>query len=564
MPLDLTEEEQPAPACDICGDFGWVRVQVPVGHPYFGKVFLCQCRDRADDPSRLERLQRYSNMGLLTRLVFESTTPDGRSADADDRALFRLAFHAAAAYAEEPQGWLVFTGPSGAGKTHLAAAVANRVMELGRPVFFVFVPDLLDHLRSTYTPTSDITYDQLFEQVRTAPLLVLDDLGGHSSTPWAQEKLYQVLNYRHLSQLPTVITIGVQPESLDERWQTRVRDPQLSALYALGAGGGRGAGEEWGIVEPELRRRMTFESFDVAGAYGKPRAKGNSAGCPQIGPELHSDPQGWLVLTGPSGAGKTHLAAAVANRVMELGRPVFFVFVPDLLDHLRSTYTPTSEITYDLLFEQVRTAPLLVLDDLGGHSSTPWAQEKLYQVLNYRHLSQLPTVITIGVPPESLDERWQTRIWDPQISTSYALDAGRGVGDERGMVEPDLTRLAFERTVSDGRGADTDDRCCFVSPTTRRRPMPRSRRAGLCSQAPAAGKTHLAAAVANRVMDSAGRCSSSSCRTCSTTCAPRTHRRARSRTTNSSSRCVPLRCWSWTTLAVTAARPGRRRSCTRC
>ena len=145
---------------------------MPVGHPYFGKAIPCRCQERTDDPSRLERLQRYSNMGLLTRLAFERTVLDGRSADTDNRALFRLAFHAAAAYAEEPQGWLVFTGPSGAGKTHLAAAVANRVMELGRPVFFVFVPDLLDHLRSTYTPTSDITYDQLFEQVTIRSVVV--------------------------------------------------------------------------------------------------------------------------------------------------------------------------------------------------------------------------------------------------------------------------------------------------------------------------------------------------------------------------------------------------------
>ena len=105
---------------------------MPVGHPYFGKAIPCRCQERTDDPSRLERLQRYSNMGLLTRLAFERTVLDGRSADTDNRALFRLAFHAAAAYAEEPQGWLVFTGPSGAGKTHLAAAVANRVMELGQ------------------------------------------------------------------------------------------------------------------------------------------------------------------------------------------------------------------------------------------------------------------------------------------------------------------------------------------------------------------------------------------------------------------------------------------------
>ena len=319
---------------------------MPVGHPYFGKAIPCRCQERTDDPSRLERLQRYSNMGLLTRLAFERTLPDGRSADTDDRALFRLAFHAAAAYAEEPQGWLVFTGPSGAGKTHLAAAVANRVMELGRPVFFVFVPDLLDHLRSTYTPTSEITYDQLFEQVRTAPLLVLDDLGGHSSTPWAQEKLYQVLNYRHLSQLPTVITIGVPPESLDERWQTRIWDPQLAASYALGAGRGRGPAEEWGMVEPELRHRMTFESFEVAGnAAGNAQRQSLEAAL-RMAQNFAGEPEGWLVFLGPRGCGKTHLSVAVADAQLRQGRDVRYFLAADLLDRLRDAFSPDSTVSY--------------------------------------------------------------------------------------------------------------------------------------------------------------------------------------------------------------------------
>ena len=56
---------------------------------------------------------------------------------------------------------------------------------------FTFVPDLLDHLRATYSPNSPVQYDQLFEQVKSTPLLILDDLGAETSTPWAKEKLYQ-------------------------------------------------------------------------------------------------------------------------------------------------------------------------------------------------------------------------------------------------------------------------------------------------------------------------------------------------------------------------------------
>ncbi|NIV30803.1 MAG: ATP-binding protein, partial [Anaerolineae bacterium] len=53
---------------------------------------------------------------------------------------------AAQQFAREPSGWLILCGPSGCGKTHLAAAIGNASIEGGRPVFFVVVPDLLDHL----------------------------------------------------------------------------------------------------------------------------------------------------------------------------------------------------------------------------------------------------------------------------------------------------------------------------------------------------------------------------------------------------------------------------------
>ena len=148
-----------------------------------GKLEPCQCQAEIDLSERATRLRRYSNLGPLSRLTFGSADPDGIAGDPESKRLYRIAYEAALAYAEQPLGWLVLTGPHGSGKTHLAAAISNHCIEQGRPVFFVHVPDLLDDLRSTYSPMSELSYSELFEQVNEAPLLVLDGLGTQSPTP---------------------------------------------------------------------------------------------------------------------------------------------------------------------------------------------------------------------------------------------------------------------------------------------------------------------------------------------------------------------------------------------
>ena len=84
------------------------------------------------------------------------------------------------------------------------------------------------------------------------------------------------------------------------------------------------------------------------------------------------------------------------------GDTVFFSIVPDLLDHLRAAFAPTSELTYDALFERVRESGLLVLDDLGAENGTAWATEKLFQLINYRYNYRMPTVITTNARLMSL------------------------------------------------------------------------------------------------------------------------------------------------------------------
>ncbi|HEY59027.1 MAG TPA: ATP-binding protein [Anaerolineae bacterium] len=153
----------------------------------------------------------------------------------EDVESLRKAFMAAQEFAEDPRGWLVFTGPYGCGKTHLAAAIANYRAGLGHPPLFIMVPDLLDHLRATFNPNSSVTYDRRFEEIRTAPLLILDDLGTQATTPWAREKLYQLFNYRYHAELPTVITTAVPLEQLDERLRSRMLDTRLCRLFAITA-----------------------------------------------------------------------------------------------------------------------------------------------------------------------------------------------------------------------------------------------------------------------------------------------------------------------------------------
>ncbi|MDY6872440.1 MAG: ATP-binding protein [Chloroflexota bacterium] len=413
------------PNCPICGGIGWLRQDLPIDHPDFGKIVPCQCRSEEITQSARERLFRMSSLDSLKDLTFENFEKRGRLRLGQQQAdSLENAFNQARQFAENREGWLLLMGRYGCGKTHLAAAIANYAIDAGVSTLFLTVPDLLDWLRYAYSG-GDMSFEDRFEEIREIPLLILDDFGTQNATAWAQEKIFQIINHRYVNQLPTVVTSNLVINDFEGRIRSRLQDPNLVSMLRILAPDYRNPSDDTGHPELSslgLHSRQTFGNFSLR---QNEKLASDALRDLKVAFETARDfaehPRGWLLLTGLYGAGKTHLAAAIGNYQAGLGFPPLMVSVPDLLDHLRATFSPNSTVSLDRRFEEVRTSHLLILDDLGTQSATPWAREKLYQLFNYRYNAALPTVITTSSSPEELDPRLYSRMQDQRICKIVVL-----------------------------------------------------------------------------------------------------------------------------------------------
>jgi DNA replication protein DnaC len=242
------------------------------------------------------------------------------------------------------------------------------------------------------------------------------------------------MNYRYVNKLPVVVTTNLLLEEIEERILSRLGDSEYVRTLR--------------ILAPDYRRpvhdtpgplgtlhKLTFANFEFRENESLPEEHVQSLKRAYDESMFYSeDPDGWLVLTGTYGCGKTHLAAAIANHRAEMGYQVpRFEVVPDLMDHLRATFGPRSRTSLDRRFEGVKKSGLLILDDLGTQNMTPWAREKLYQLFNYRYNNELPTVITTPELKGEIDPRLLSRIQDRRLSVICAITAPsyRGTGRSR-------------------------------------------------------------------------------------------------------------------------------------
>jgi DNA replication protein DnaC len=101
-----------------------------------------------------------------------------------------------------------------------------------------------------------------------------------------------------------------------------------------------------------------------------------------------------LLLMGPSGVGKTHLAVASLKELVRRGHGGLFCDYRELLKEIQASYNPASESTEMGILEPIRTVEILVLDDLGASKPSDWVRDIVGIVLNARYNERRTTIIT--------------------------------------------------------------------------------------------------------------------------------------------------------------------------
>lgn len=143
-----------------------------------------------------------------------------------------------------------------------------------------------------------------------------------------------------------------------------------------------------------------FDPVSSAHRSAHERALSYCGGYPHLGSEEGLG----LLLTGPSGVGKTHLAVAVLQDLAERKgvRGQFWDF-QELMREIRNSYNPETKTTELEVLQPVVEMDLLVLDDLGAWKMTDWMNDTLFYILNSRYLARRPTLITTNFVDVSPD-----------------------------------------------------------------------------------------------------------------------------------------------------------------
>jgi DNA replication protein DnaC len=243
------------PSCNLCGDVGWVRLEVPLSHPQFGRPVRCpnncatvqqQTAARADRARRLSRLPTdYQNctFAAFDTYLDEETQVGklnarraaGMFVDAADSNFFIDAGSFVGSDLHgEMRNWLIFTGPHGRGKTGMACSIVNALSASGRSVLYIRLQDFFTAVQRRYREDWEAHGDRddfdklsssaVVDEVKSAPVLIIDEWfiteGRPTETANKRDLLENLMRYRSAERLPTIITTNHTIDKLEDAWGT--------------------------------------------------------------------------------------------------------------------------------------------------------------------------------------------------------------------------------------------------------------------------------------------------------------------------------------------------------
>jgi len=205
----------PLENCSCCQGTGWKLVARNDGPGKFAVACDCGVGERAARFMERARIpKRYEHCDFES---YVTDLADGKTWTAQNAQSLKQAKLLTQGFVRDYPGasekGLLLMGPSGVGKTHLAVAALKELLRRGHPGVFCDYRELLKEIQASYNPASESTEMAILEPIRSAEILVLDDLGASKPSAWVLDIIGLVLNARYNERRVTILTTNYFDEN---------------------------------------------------------------------------------------------------------------------------------------------------------------------------------------------------------------------------------------------------------------------------------------------------------------------------------------------------------------
>ena len=196
--------------CEKCSGVGWVIV--PGEKDGVERALRCECQ-RVSGTSLDQLLSAADIDRAYARLSLDSYEPYNEK----QREALKICRKYVEVFPnlEEVFGFykgLLFAGPCGTGKTHLAVSVLKGVLEKGYRGQYIGFLELLRKIKESYDPNSETSTLEVLQPILESDVLVLDDFGSHHITGWIKDTVFDIVNYRYRKEKPMIVATNLMLE----------------------------------------------------------------------------------------------------------------------------------------------------------------------------------------------------------------------------------------------------------------------------------------------------------------------------------------------------------------